>query len=389
MENYDARKFKPNLSLSSDLSSKDETPIASDPIGLSENDVSSPALSTQPIVSQKEVTHEVPPHIRSDDTLRASLCIAAFLSGGPPTNKEVSGSIHVNLLSALGRSTTLAMEDPPKLFTADSFFQLTKSLLSKDVNLECDVKVLQMYFDHVFLPHCLRLCAKAPDSRVPDGHTMSKFTYNVVRSIRESPIPDPCVPMKEHSEEAVMMASTILRRARLARSIRWIASGNQISSDMILSFLHGPVMREDLDGVPIWWCPWIHDLALLVHAARFGLLDHQLLLERRKMGGPFEVSLIEQHVRATFCGENNESSSSPKLPKALLESTPPEEMDSWVTSLALEFPSLFVMERRLAVMCGHLTSTLQDTNNNNNEDTLSFYKYDNIPMFDHGGWPVN
>jgi len=131
-------------------------------------------------------------------------------------------------------------------------------------------------------------------------------------------------------------------------------------------------MQKDMSGLPIWWCPWIHDLALLVHASTHGLFS--ILIDRNSAvveGTAFDYEETEKHVHSTFVTSN-------ALPRKFLDNMNPDGVNAWVKSQAKQFPSVKVIERRLALLCSNLTATL------NNEQ-----RYDNMPMFDHGGWPRN
>ena len=120
-------------------------------------------------------------------------------------------------------------------------------------------------------------------------------------------------------------------------------------------------MRMQTMGVPVWWCPWIHDLAILIHAAVHGLQSVTSELPR------LQQKCVEDHVRETFVtGVNGKS---PALPGNVLRQASEEELNAWVKMQAQEFPTPAVIEHRLALMCSQLTM-------NRNE------RYDHIPMFD-------
>lgn len=114
------------------------------------------------------------------------------------------------------------------------------------------------------------------------------------------------------------------------------------------------------------WCPWIHDLGLLVHAALYGLSSITKVL-------PLQQSLIQEHVRATFV--DGTIGQKPALPKSFLDQASKAEVDAWVEMHSKQFPTFDVIENRLAQICSRLTV---GTN----------VQYDNVPMFDTGGWPM-
>jgi hypothetical protein len=54
-------------------------------------------------------------------------------------------------------------------------------------------------------------------------------------------------------------------------------------------------------------------------------------------------------------------------------------LNLWVSELASQLPTARVLERRLALLCGTLTSLVEHPD----VDVC----FDNVPMFDHGGYP--
>ena len=107
-------------------------------------------------------------------------------------------------------------------------------------------------------------------------------------------------------------------------------------------------------------------MGLLVHAALHGLRSITTVL-------PLQQSFIEQHVREIFI--DGTSDRKPSLPKCFLDQASKEEIDAWVEMHSKQFPTFHVVEHRLALMCSHLT-------------VGTSAQYDNVPMFDEGGWPM-
>lgn len=105
---------------------------------------------------------------------------------------------------------------------------------------------------------------------------------------------------------------------------------------------------------------------LLVHAALNGLGSITTV-------PPLQQSLIEQHVRRTFV--EGTANWKPTLPAFFLDGASKEQIDAWVKLHSKQFPTFHVIEHRLALLCSHLT-------------TGTNAQYDNVPMFDEGGWPM-
>ena len=144
------------------------------------------------------------------------------------------------------------------------------------------------------------------------------------------------------------------------KSIRFIIGGGS-SLKEISDFLRDPSWRNQTNGVPFWWCPWIHDLELMVQCALHGLgsIPTALASEQQHM--------IRKHIQEIFVQGH-----SPVLPRAVLNSASQEEIDYWIGEQAKQFPSADIVEHRLALISSSLTAGKSA-------------QYDSIPMFDKGG----
>ena len=303
-------------------------------------------------------------YIKTSTELRASICVTLLQRGFP-----VSGS--GDKFSSVGMDLWKeCMSNPALSFLTSSepshFFSIKDAFgcLYQKAGIDWPEKVepLEDYLRSVLLPHCLGLCLKLAGEQTKLAADQGKSDVYVARPAVEDlcPLPDPFVRISDHSEQAVSNAYTILRRVRLMKSIRFIVGGGVPLSELT-KFLRGPAMRTQTMGVPVWWCPWIHDLAILVHAAVHGLQSVTTELPR------LQQQCVENHVRETFVrGANGKS---PALPGDFLKQASEEELNAWVKMQAQEFPTPAVIEHRLALMCSQLTIESNE-------------RYDHIPMFD-------
>jgi hypothetical protein len=121
-----------------------------------------------------------------------------------------------------------------------------------------------------------------------------------------------------------------------------------------------------LEGMPVWWCPWIHDLALLVEAATGGLFS---VIPTRGEHFIFSPEAIQRFQASSILGGR----------KGVCPAKfTPSDQTRWIERQSHQFPTLNQLERRLAFLCSQATT-----------DVDSDDRYDNLPMFDHGGWPRN
>ena len=172
------------------------------------------------------------------------------------------------------------------------------------------------------------------------------------------------------------------------KAVRFVVGGG-VPAEELLSFLRGPAMRRNLDGVPIWWCPWIHDIAVMVTASTHGLFALHAPSDQSRMSASVSKCLgrgaIEKHIRSVFVEGHNEFSK-PMLPQCYMNTCSENDVDHWIEVQASQFPSARVLERRIAFLCATLTSRymLGSALPGDMQDDIH---YDNVPMFDHGGWP--
>jgi hypothetical protein len=296
-------------------------------------------------------------YILDDTNLRASLCASIMFAGYPHSNDsfmEASSDISDEIKSHPSLSFLLAT-------TKTNFFSLQDVVGQglKMAGLEWSEKKesVEQYFQSVLFPHCLRLCLMLA------GELNKKSTKRSPNSLNDlNSIPDPCVPIEYHSEEAMTRAFGILRRAKLMKALRFIVGGGVCFSS-VKRVLRGPLLRNLSSEVPVWWCPWIHDLGLLVHAAFYGL--ESTVTELPGLQRPF----VEKHITEVFIEGKNAC-----LPRCFLDKATPDELTAWVKAHAEQFPTPVVIERRLALLCSELT---KDTD----------VQYDNVPLYD-GGWPA-
>jgi hypothetical protein len=336
------------------------------PIDSSRTSIDAPAGSNIPIA------------FRERAELRAAICTVILYYGYPfIENAEIQ--MYRNLWTGFREQCGhFDDEDPESLFQASRFESLLANFCGGvDIPNIADIKE---YVEQCLLPHCLKLClyGNGPTTKNARG---SKGEYETASGTSrypepstdlQSPFPDPCLPLSDQSIEAVGTANAVLRRVRLMRSILIIASG-RVSANKIQDVLHSPAMRQSMAGLPIWWCPWIHDIALLIHASTRGLFSIFKDRESTKNIGPaFSSAAIMHHIHSTFVADEQ------VIPRQVFDESTPDESPAWIKMYAEEFPLLKVVERRLSFLCAKATEELDGDD-----------RFDNLPIYDHGGWPRN
>jgi len=337
-------------------------------------------LAEETTDSKSNQTNTVSATFRDNAVLRAAVS-SVVLYFGYPFIENGDSSINADISKIFGESSHIQLAEISSnpLFGAARFKSLLQGFCG-DTNIP-DIGDIEEYIEGCFLPHCLKLClyGNSATTRITRGSKGEYETSNGTSSYPEptgklqSPLPDPCLPLVEQSIEAVGMASAIIRRVRLMRCILNISNG-QIQTKKLQEILRSQTMRKSMDGLPIWWCPWIHDAALFAHASTHGLFSilKDIESESGSESGPiFSREAIKQHIKSSFFADGT-------IPPSIKGVSSPDDTAAWIESYANEFPSLNVIERRLAFLCAKAT-----------EDIENESRFDNLPMYDHGGWPRN
>jgi hypothetical protein len=254
--------------------------------------------------------------------LRANVCFAVIFYGFPPAGElfDVNLDLWAYLQSECG---SIELTAPEGLFDASKFRDVVVAL-DPDVEVP-DVETLRNYVELVLMPHCLRLClsGNGPSTRNARGshgdyETAFGISLHPEPSLpHPSPLPDPCLSLQEHSLEALGFANALLRRVRLLRTCMHLCSRiSEVPGIKVQTITKSSIMGQ-LDGMPVWWCPWIHDVALLFQAASRGLSS---VITDRSDHAIFSPQALQQSLYSCFIAEGS-------LQEA--RHTPPEQVAAW------------------------------------------------------------
>jgi len=342
--------------------------------GKAEELQTTPSESVPPArAKSKEQGHPVPQVLKQNTKVRAAIGAAVLIYGFPSTSSDGS-EVNTALWTSLQEfSGTMFDQQPPKLFSMEKFMASVRPLAENETLPSPET--VRFYVEKILLPFCLRLCVMGNgpttrNTRGSNGEFDTAFGVSLhpePSNFVQSPLPDPCLGIDEQSVEALGHAFAILRRVRLQRAALYVARGD-VSVDHLNSAARSSFTCRNMDGLPLWWCPWVHDVALLVYASVRGLFA---IIDDRKNGrvqGVFSREAITRSMYSFFVSH--------PLPRNILDRSAPGDVNDWIDLHAEEFPPVFVLERRLAFLCSQATAVLEGE-----------MRFDNLPMFDHGGWP--
>lgn len=211
------------------------------------------------------------------------------------------------------------------------------------------------------IPFCLRLSI----------HERKKCIWESIDQNNFSPLPDPSLSLDLHSVEAQVRSAVLLRRFSMMKTVRSLVTGKSLSLDKLMTFLGNSDC--DMHELPFWWNPQVHDVALLLCAAKHGLFS---VLHLRKTANPnlpvkvFAKDVVALHIRSIFTNETNKT-----LPEQVYKQK--DLLDAWVVQQASIFPTWQVVERRIARICKHFAGPAVSGRDE------SIFVYNNFPMFDH------
>ncbi|CAM9106653.1 unnamed protein product [Phaeothamnion confervicola] len=151
--------------------------------------------------------------------------------------------------------------------------------------MERTPEALARYYVESFLPLCVEIChpAAAPAASAAAGEP-SYFM-------------DPTRPVADHGPVARGMAYVFLRRQQLLRCCRFVI-GRRVQA--LAAWTAGPTagVRAQDRALPAWWCPWVHDVALMAGSVRHGLLTVNAMREDPVL--PLGPAAVTEHVRKIF-----------------------------------------------------------------------------------------
>jgi hypothetical protein len=181
-----------------------------------------------------------------------------------------------------------------------------------------------------FLPFCARIC------RTTTLTSSSKLIF-----------PYPRRRASEHNPTAKGLCSIFLQRQQQMRAMRFQCSRRLAS---IICYLKSSAGRE-VSRVPVWWCPWIHDSALLVGCLKHGYLALHKICADESL--PLTTKHIRMHAKRVFVlGCSN------VVPAGHTVFTNKVDAEQWLDCACLLFPKRAELEARVTRILIEMTKLL-------------------------------
>ncbi|KAG7391581.1 choline dehydrogenase 7 [Phytophthora boehmeriae] len=226
-------------------------------------------------------------------------------------------------------------------------------------NLNKTAIMARSFYETKFLPKCREVARMRADPLGSDQRAIALGDLIGIEFV------DAYEGVLAHGLKARNTSWVTLRRTQLLEDVLDILSTKREALEDFLRSGQQDLVAE----MPVWWCPWIHDLGVFYGMARYGIYGWDRLLLDRQL--PFHRQAREHHIRAVFL---EGTPTFRPLYRHLFESV--GDMNAWFTRVVDEFPSLSVLERKMETICaavleGHRTAGRYDEPEDRREFSLS------------------
>lgn len=198
---------------------------------------------------------------------------------------------------------------------------------------------LQRFYEDHWLPLCFAILNPPP----------SNTTANKLH------LPNPFFRATDHSSTVRGVMEVFLLRQHVLYAIRFVVWN--MMYDLII-FLRSPAGRTHSDRpyyespFPVWWCPWIHDVALLIGCLKHGYMALEAIMLDPEL--PFFRPTLQDHIRRVFLvGFEGMPPAAP--PGSFRDGW---EAEMWVQQVSLMMPDMRDLENRMLFVLTRVTARL-------------------------------
>lgn len=272
----------------------------------------------------------------------SQLCVSIFLIGAPLHILSDRDVVPFEIFERMG--TFLPHKDAPDMpaFTVQDiegqnplpYFDWNN--VARFAKLTAHpVEILKAAFSEAIIPFCAALLSTEDSLFHPNGLDL----------------PNPLQPSSQHNAVAKHLCQEFIRRQHFLRVIQYFLT---VGSSQLFMYLRCPVGRSKLsqeNGMPAWWCPWIHDVGVMAGCLKHGFLSMDAILSDRSL--PFHDDHLKKHIRCVFL-----YGSSKVAPAAASIFSDERDAEKWVSIVATAIPNTLVLEARIAKILSDLTQRL-------------------------------
>eukprot|EP00981_Chlorochromonas_danica_P002918 scaffold598_cov183-Ochromonas_danica.AAC.8 len=190
---------------------------------------------------------------------------------------------------------------------------------------------LRSFYHSVWLPFCEQVSVRK----------------NLSYSQHKYLVPNPLLSTAEHHYAARGLCQIFVIRQQLLCSAHFVMSN---CYDSLQEYLRSPQGRN-VDFMPVWWCPWIHDLGLLLGLIKYGFLALRQIIADPDL--PFNENYLRKFVTNLFLSPPDPNNS---LGKYDIHSK--NEAQQFLKIALLQFPDAKDLELRIMRILEDMTKML-------------------------------
>ncbi|KAG4047419.1 Chromodomain-helicase-DNA-binding protein 6 [Phytophthora cactorum] len=201
-------------------------------------------------------------------------------------------------------------------------------------NLNKTATMARTFYETKFAPKCHEVARMRADPLGSDQRAVALGDLIGIEFV------DAYEGVLAHGLKARNTAWVTMRRTQLLEDVLDILSTKRVALEAYLKSGQENLVTD----MPVWWCPWIHDLGVFYGMARHGVYGWERIMLDRQL--PFHRQAREHHIRTVFL---EGTSTFRPLYRHHFEST--AEMNDWFLRVMNEFPSLSILERKVETIC--------------------------------------
>ncbi|KAL3661408.1 hypothetical protein V7S43_013611 [Phytophthora oleae] len=201
-------------------------------------------------------------------------------------------------------------------------------------NLNKTATLARTFYETKFAPKCREVARMRADPLGSDQRAVALGDLIGIEFV------DAFEGVLAHGLKARNTAWVTMRRTQLLEDVLDILSTKRAALESYLKSGQQSLVTD----MPVWWCPWIHDLGVFYGMARHGVYGWARIMLDRQL--PFHRQAREHHIRSVFL---EGTPSFRPLYRHHFESA--AEMNDWFLRVMNEFPSLAILERKVETIC--------------------------------------
>ncbi|KAL7692792.1 putative chromodomain-helicase-DNA-binding protein [Plasmopara halstedii] len=201
-------------------------------------------------------------------------------------------------------------------------------------NLNKTAVMARNFYETKFAPKCREVARMRADPLGSDQRAMALGDLIGIEFV------DAFEGVLAHGLKARNTAWVTMRRTQLLEDVLDILSSKRDALEAYMKSGHPSLVAD----MPVWWCPWIHDLGVFYGIARYGVYGWERILRDRQL--PFHHQAREHHIRTVFL---EGTSTFHPLYRHHFQTT--KDTNSWFLGVMTEFPSLSILEHKVEMIC--------------------------------------